>query len=201
MMLFWLHLSPDVKAAIVSGGFTLLVFSVQSALLYSRFETRRKEELKQKEIKLKAIYEKEVEKYKRLLDQATQDDKDRQGRMELLLNAAKSAAVGAEELSTTAALRAEQHNLRLSRTTSALQKVVEFLKEVESPRPLKPSDSAKIKAFQSSLINMISALDFDKYDDAEYERELTIRYRTVETSYDELKQYTHDLSKSALAAI
>ena len=138
MMLFWLHLSPDVKAAIVSGGFTLLVFSVQSALLYSRFETRRKEELKQKEIELKAIYEKEVEKYKRLLDQATQDDKaDRQGRMELLLNAAKSAAVGAEELSTTAALRAEQHNLRLSRTTSALQKVVEFLKEVESPSTTK----------------------------------------------------------------
>ncbi len=200
MMLVWPDLGKEVDAAIVSGVFTLLVFSVQTALLYSRFERRRKEELKQKEIELNASYERQLEKYKRLLDQASQDDKDRQGRLELLLNAAKSATVGAEELSTTATLRAEQHNLRLGRTTSALQKVVEFLKEVENPRPLKPSDSEKIKALQSSLVNLISALDFDKYDDPDYERELTTRYKAVEASYDELKQYTHALAESALGS-
>lgn len=147
-MMLLVHLSDQAQGAIASGMFTLFVFSVQTALLYSRFETRRKEELHHKEMEVKATYEKEVVKYKQLIEQATLDDKDRRGRMELLLNAAKSAAVGAEELSTTAALRAEQHNLRLSRTTSALQKVVEFLKEVETPRPLKPSDSERIKTFK-----------------------------------------------------
>ncbi|MGB8012439.1 MAG: hypothetical protein WCF68_12550 [Terriglobales bacterium] len=199
-MMLLVHLSDQAQGAIASGMFTLFVFSVQTALLYSRFETRRKEELHHKEMEVKATYEKEVVKYKQLIEQATLDDKDRRGRMELLLNAAKSAAVGAEELSTTAALRAEQHNLRLSRTTSALQKVVEFLKEVETPRPLKPSDSERIKTFQASLINMISALDFDKYDDADYEHELTTRYRTVEASYEQLKMYTHNLAKSALVS-
>jgi hypothetical protein len=43
--------------------FTLFVFSVQTALLYSRFETRRKGELQHKEMEVKATYEKEVVKY------------------------------------------------------------------------------------------------------------------------------------------
>jgi hypothetical protein len=49
-MMFLIHLSDQAQGAIASGMFTLFVFSVQTALLYSRFETRRKEELQHKEM-------------------------------------------------------------------------------------------------------------------------------------------------------
>ena len=62
-MMFLIHLSDQAQGAIASGMFTLFVFSVQTALLYSRFETRRKEELQHKEMEMKATYEKEVVKY------------------------------------------------------------------------------------------------------------------------------------------
>jgi hypothetical protein len=62
-MMLLIHLSHQAQGAIASGMFTLFVFSVQTALLYSRFETRRKGELQHKEMEVKATYEKEVVKY------------------------------------------------------------------------------------------------------------------------------------------